>query len=229
MAGRNQSRPNGWENRIGRRSVGIGNFINVSSARPSTRPRALLTTMPIQKVTKNEILLKALDVFRRQGYFRTSMADLGQAVGLMKGSFYHYFASKEELMQEVLESLRQQLAKHAFQHAYTPEVAPLERLQRLHAELLPLLLDMPSGCVAGNTSLEAAKLVPEFRVILQRIFRDWLTAYEHLFSQRHDAETAQALAWQTVAELEGALLLSNLFQDKLYLEAALKRAEEKLG
>ena len=185
--------------------------------------------MPIQKVTKEEILNKALDVFRRQGYFRTSMADLGQAVGLMKGSFYHYFASKEELMQEVLETLRHRLVQQAFRQAYEAGRPAVERLKGMHEALLPLMLYAPGGCIAGNTSLEAAKLVPEFQVILQGIFRDWLSAYEHLFGENRDAETARSLACQTVAELEGALLLSNLFQDPSHLEAALQRAEAKLN
>jgi AcrR family transcriptional regulator len=183
--------------------------------------------MPLQKVTKEEILQKAHALFCRQGYFRTSMSDLGQAVGLMKGSFYHYFASKEELMQEVLESLRHRLAQQAFQHAYTAGSAR-ERLRRLHAGLVPTLFQVPGGCIAGNTSLEAAKLVPEFQVILQGIFRDWLNAYEHLFGEAHEPETATELACRAVAELEGALLLSNLFQDSSYVEKALIRVESVL-
>eukprot|EP01036_Dinobryon_divergens_P056905 gene56905-75990_t len=35
--------------------------------------------MPVQKITKDEILLKSSDVFRVKGYHNTSMQDLAEA------------------------------------------------------------------------------------------------------------------------------------------------------
>ena len=62
--------------------------------------------MPVQKITREEILLKAQAVFRKQGYYHTSMNELAEACSLQKGSFYHYFPSKESLMKEILESVQ---------------------------------------------------------------------------------------------------------------------------
>lgn len=61
--------------------------------------------MPIQKIAREEILAKLLKVFRSRGYHHTSMTDLANALRLFKGSFYHYFDSKETLMKEVLSSV----------------------------------------------------------------------------------------------------------------------------
>ncbi|HEX8657003.1 MAG TPA: TetR/AcrR family transcriptional regulator [Hymenobacter sp.] len=57
--------------------------------------------MPIQKITRKELLRTCIQVFRKQGYYRTSIQDLAQATGLTKGVFYHHFASKEEIMHTV--------------------------------------------------------------------------------------------------------------------------------
>ena len=53
--------------------------------------------MPVQKTTKDQIIIKSIEVFLKQGYYKTSMSDLAEACGLQKGSFYYHFKSKEEL------------------------------------------------------------------------------------------------------------------------------------
>ena len=68
--------------------------------------------MPIQKITREEILLKTLEVFRQQGYYNTSMSDLATACDLNKSTFYHYFDSKEALMKVLLEETRIYLNKY---------------------------------------------------------------------------------------------------------------------
>ena len=45
-----------------------------------------------------EILAAAARIFREKGYHGTSVRDIAEAVGLLKGSLYHYIRSKEELL-----------------------------------------------------------------------------------------------------------------------------------
>lgn len=51
---------------------------------------------------REEILVAALGVIARNGYNRTSVRDLAEAVGLSQAGLLHYFASKEELFAEIL-------------------------------------------------------------------------------------------------------------------------------
>lgn len=51
---------------------------------------------------RDEILASALDVIARNGYRRTSVRELADAVGLSQAGLLHYFSSKEELFQEIL-------------------------------------------------------------------------------------------------------------------------------
>ncbi|KQM84401.1 TetR family transcriptional regulator [Agromyces sp. Leaf222] len=51
---------------------------------------------------REEILTTALEVIARNGYRRTSVKELADAVGLSQAGLLHYFSSKEELFQEVL-------------------------------------------------------------------------------------------------------------------------------
>ena len=50
-----------------------------------------------------EIQEAALQLFRQKGYHATSMRDIGEAVGLLKGSLYTYIRSKDDLLAPIFE------------------------------------------------------------------------------------------------------------------------------
>ena len=51
---------------------------------------------------REEILERALDVVAREGFRRTSVKDLAEAVGLSQAGLLHYFGTKEQLFAEIL-------------------------------------------------------------------------------------------------------------------------------
>jgi AcrR family transcriptional regulator len=55
-------------------------------------------TARIQTAREEEILAAAGSLFRERGYHGTSVRDIAESVGLLKGSLYHYIRSKEELL-----------------------------------------------------------------------------------------------------------------------------------
>jgi len=50
-----------------------------------------------------KIFAEAVKIFRQKGYHAASMQNIADAVGLQKGSLYHYIASKEELLFKIFE------------------------------------------------------------------------------------------------------------------------------
>ncbi len=50
-----------------------------------------------------KIFAEAVRIFREKGYHATSVQDIADAVGLQKGSLYHYISSKEELLYKIFE------------------------------------------------------------------------------------------------------------------------------
>ena len=47
------------------------------------------------------LLAAATRLFAEQGYDRTSVQEIVEAAGVAKGALYHYFGSKEDLLQEI--------------------------------------------------------------------------------------------------------------------------------
>lgn len=184
--------------------------------------------MPIQKVTKEEILLNAADVIRLRGYHNTSMQNIGEACGLLKGSLYHYFSSKEVLMSELLVWIHAQLKEYIFPIAQEVALTPEQRLEKLLKKMGKLLLEKPGGCLLGNTILETVGVVEGFQDILKAIIDDWTAALQAIFMTSKSAEQSLRLAQLTIIEFEGAIMLSKLYGHKQFLYDAYARTMMRL-
>ncbi len=62
---------------------------------------------------RDKVLTSALELFTRQGYFKTSMRDITRASAVSTGSVYHHFKDKEgvaaALYQDMIERMRSEL------------------------------------------------------------------------------------------------------------------------
>lgn len=61
---------------------------------------------------RQEILEAAARVFHEKGYESTSIQDLADAVGILKGSLYYYITSKEDLLYELLQGVHEEGLKN---------------------------------------------------------------------------------------------------------------------
>jgi len=59
--------------------------------------------LPISNMSrKNEIVLHATELFRRQGFVATSIEDIANAIGIKREGIYHYFKDKSEILYAVI-------------------------------------------------------------------------------------------------------------------------------
>src|SRR6478735_3585136 len=77
---------------------------------------------------RRQLIICAARLFAERGYHPTSVADIVAALGVGKGVFYWYFASKEELLTELLKSSNHELRKRQ-QQAIGDEVDPVRRIE----------------------------------------------------------------------------------------------------
>ena len=82
---------------------------------------------------KKEILDTAERFFLTEGYEKTSIQGIIDAVGIAKGTFYHYFSSKEELLQEWLLSEIETVIRKLEAISKQTDLTVLERFTKMYS------------------------------------------------------------------------------------------------
>lgn len=67
--------------------------------------RALAENEPESR--KQAILFAAAEIFHRKGFHATSIQDIAEEVGMLKGSLYYYISSKDELLFQIINDVHQ--------------------------------------------------------------------------------------------------------------------------
>jgi AcrR family transcriptional regulator len=80
---------------------------------------------------RSEILDLAARVFYEKGYHSTSIQNIADAVGILKGSLYYYISSKEDLLFEILKEFYEEATSHLGSMADVPPGGALEELRSL--------------------------------------------------------------------------------------------------
>lgn len=81
------------------------------------------------------LLAAATRLFADQGYDRTSVQEIVEAAGVTKGALYHYFGSKEDLLQEVYARLLRLQQERLDMYAL-PQEPVEERLRAAAADVV---------------------------------------------------------------------------------------------
>ncbi len=125
-----------------------------------------MTALPLDSTRpgskRNQILEQATLLFGARGFGRTSMRDIAAAVGMLPGSVYYHFESKEALLSAVYEhGIDQAIA--ALDIAIAEQDDPWDRLEVAAATHLRLLLmggalaavvsEKPNQCGPGLAEL----------------------------------------------------------------------------
>ena len=61
---------------------------------------------------RKKIVDKAWELFAKNGYKETKVEDITKDLGISKGSFYTYFATKDELLYEVLGKIKKEINRN---------------------------------------------------------------------------------------------------------------------
>ncbi len=79
---------------------------------------------------RDELLDLAATMFAERGLRATTVRDIADSAGILSGSLYHHFSSKEEMVDEVLRGFLDWLFER-YQEIVATEPNPLERLKGL--------------------------------------------------------------------------------------------------
>jgi TetR/AcrR family transcriptional repressor of nem operon len=166
------------------------------------------------RIDKRDLILaKGAQVMTRRGYHGTGVQEIVQAAGIPKGSFYHYFASKEDFALQALEFTYQPRLQRYAEALANPALSPRARILGYYRELLQHFSQqerLEYHCFIGSLSFEMNELLPaigqqveailqESALILQRCLEQAQAAGE-LPAEEDCANLAAfiANAWQGV-------------------------------
>jgi AcrR family transcriptional regulator len=92
-------------------------------------------------VRREEILAKSLELFTAQGFDQTSIQNITDAVGVAKGLFYHYFDSKQDVLNEAVDWQADAFFKTLPQHAGEMEGDALAKIRDVIGTIVSWKLD----------------------------------------------------------------------------------------
>lgn len=128
-----------------------------------------------KKDTKAEIIAKGTEMISLYGYNATGIDAVLKQVRVPKGSFYHYFSSKEEFGLAVINRFAERYALRLDIFLNDVEVTPLNRIRNyLESGLTRFNQNhCTKGCLIGNLGQELADQNERFRSRLDEIFQSW--------------------------------------------------------
>ncbi len=170
--------------------------------------------MPIQKINKTELIVKSIEVFNKMGYTHTSMTDLAKSVGLQKGSIYHYFESKEQLLRHCIYFSKEFLSDQVFHIAYQDDLLPEVRMELIFNKLAKIATRNYQGCFFGNLSLEISSMELDVNTLLHDFFEELKSTLSYILKVNLSAEAALERAEEIIYLYEGAVMMAKLRKDQ---------------
>ncbi|MDC3418324.1 TetR/AcrR family transcriptional regulator [Aquibacillus salsiterrae] len=170
---------------------------------------------------REEIIYKVSSLIHSQGYENTKLSEILQVTGIGKGQFYHYFSSKRELADAVIDYLIAIMEEALFENILDQPISPKEKLNQMLDEICDMQMENQAkrGCPIGNLAIETSEHDPMFREKISSFFDRW----EHKVKQTIDELQQEGMLGQNidttkharsmVAMIEGAILRMKNKQD----------------
>jgi len=163
-----------------------------------------------KRVGRQQLLEKAIALFRAKGYSATSIDDVVRACGITKGSLYYHFEGKEDLALAAMAAVHSYFDEHVFSllpAGGAPSTADLTRFNDAIEEFFVL---HPDGCLLANLSLEAGVASAVFGNEIRQFFTDWQACYQRAFARRYPPRTAASMAADALAVVQGCVLMQRI-------------------
>ena len=173
---------------------------------------------------RQRILESARDLIYSRSYADVGVAAICERAGVKKGSFYHFFPSKQELTLAVIDELFVAFKERIYKEAFSSDLAPLDRLRFFVERAYQLQREMTDhtgqtlGCPFGNLAAEMSTQDTEIRqkvdMVFQQLEHHFAVTLEDAVEKREIGEIdIPATARAMVAYVEGIMLMAKTRND----------------
>ncbi len=167
-----------------------------------------------------------IEVLTEKGFANSGIDEILRRAGVPRGSFYHYFESKEAFGAELIDRYGAYFERKLDQFFLDESRSPLDRLRALvsDAQIGMAKYDYRRGCLIGNLGQELAALPETYRNRLGAVFSRWQASLARCLSAAQvagqispaaDCERLSTFFW---IGWEGAVLRAKLERNSKALE-----------
>lgn len=184
------------------------------------------------KATRERLVDAARDLFLRQGYTATGIAQILHAADAKSGSLYHFFPTKEDLLLAVLHWYRNHIWSDLLGPIFDRVSDPIERVFALldgYRQILRMT-EFTHGCPIGNLAIEVCESIPSARALINENFTNWQTAIQQCLDEvsgrfPDDLDT-KLLATFVLTTMEGGVMLARSYRSLQPFDAAVTQLRD---
>jgi TetR/AcrR family transcriptional repressor of nem operon len=179
---------------------------------------------------RSELIRVGREIIVQRGFNAASINDILITASVPKGSFYYYFASKEDFGLAIIDNFAleyQNKLKYLLQDA---KISPLTRLRNFFESKI---VEMETscctdGCLIGNLAQELSAQNELFRDRLNEIFTDWEEYFALCLRAAYEKEeiigdtNLEDLARFILSSWEGAILQAKVTKSVLPMHTFVK-------
>lgn len=115
-----------------------------------------------KKTTKERIFDASIDLFAQKGFDAVSLREISDAVGIKKPTLYHYFTSKDEILEKILEYPMKRVEKVGWHDTETEELIVSLGLEKF----------MSTACDICISWMDDPYMEKIFRIILVELYHN---------------------------------------------------------
>jgi len=125
--------------------------------------------------TRQALIRCGTEILTEKGFAATGIDEVLKRVGVPKGSFYHYFESKEAFGDAVIDNYAAYFMRKLTRFLGNEQRPPLDRLADFVTDAARGMArhDFQRGCLIGNLGQEMGLLPEAFRAKLEAVFQSW--------------------------------------------------------
>jgi AcrR family transcriptional regulator len=176
------------------------------------------------EATRKRIVARTAGLLNTRGYLGTPVSEIMRVTGLQKGGIYGHFESRAALTGEAFEYAAARM-RDRFLDALKGEKTAGDKLLALVGVFRNASREKSyrGGCPIMNLAVESDDADPQLRKLARDAMARLISLFERVIAEgakngEFSPGDARARATWLVAGLEGAIMLSNLYKDRSYIE-----------
>lgn len=169
--------------------------------------------MPPSLLSREDLIDRLREVFRRHGYEGASLSLISAATGLGKASLYHHFpGGKDAMVAAVLSAIEDWFEAAVFQPLGS-DAPPRRRLQAMCGQLDDYFCGGTKICLPGILALGEERTI--FAQPVRAYFQHWIDALGRCLADGGlPPDLARKRARAAVASIQGALVVARALEDE---------------